>query len=215
MLIKDKLTRPHLERFFALEKSSQSTLILHPEGPFARYFPNHTLVSDRAELNPDLLVGRQYEELAQLPGDSYPVIVCAGLLEHIAAPAALIDELYRILQPGGKLILTASAVFSFHGGKNNYFHFTPGGLQLLFSRWERVQIRGASQPFENVAILLQRILFQCQIPWPVRKIVTLLCLVLPLLDRFVGKQYCSAGKKSPELEVDSMMPSSLQLVAFK
>lgn len=157
-----------------------------------------------------------YQELSQIESESYEVIVCTGLLEHIPDPQRLIDELHRILVPGGKLVISASAVFSFHEGPDNFFHFTPYGFKVLFREWTRFEmLRGSSMPFETIGILLQRILMQSYMSPFARPIVELVALIIPVFDRFIGKQYDSTWEKTSDHEIDSMLPSNIQAEVIK
>jgi SAM-dependent methyltransferase len=66
------------------------------------------------------------------PDDSYDVVVNTQVLEHVEYPQRVIDELYRILKPGGKLFLTTNQTFWAHHRPYNYYFFTRDGLQSLF-----------------------------------------------------------------------------------
>jgi SAM-dependent methyltransferase len=147
-----KLTRRNLERLCRENATSERTLVVHSEDVDHRQdFPNAFTVTKRADVPADMHTGLYYEELSEIPAESYAVILCTGLLEHIPDPQRIVDELHRILTPGGKLIISASAVFSYHEGPDDFFHFTPYSFQLLFRRWSRFKmLRGASQPFETI-----------------------------------------------------------------
>lgn len=68
--------------------------------------------------------------------ESYDVVVCTQVLEHVKYPQKTINEFYRILRPDGKLFLTAPQGWKLHGEPNNYFNFTRYGLELLFKNAE-------------------------------------------------------------------------------
>jgi len=212
---KRKISRKNIHRFTRDFASTERTLIIHPEAGLDD-FPNHLIVSKRKEDQPDLLVDTQFHGLSRIEAESYPIILCIGLLEHIAEPQRFVDELHRILQPGGKLILTCSACFSFHECPDDYFHFTPYGLRVLFDAWSGFEVlRGSSGPFETIGILLQRIHIQCDIsPW-VRPLVEVMFHSIPRLDRFVERQYNTVQYRDERSECDSMLPSNLQAVVVK
>ena len=122
-----------------------------------------------------------YEDVKKIESESFEIILCTGLLEHIPDPQRLVNEFRRILKPGGELVISASAVFSFHEGPDNFFHFTPYGFEILFKDWTKItMLRGASQPFETVGILMQRALIQCDIFPPFRPIIEIFSLLIPL-----------------------------------
>lgn len=212
-----KLSTKNLDRLCRENATDKLTLVVHSEDvKYKPYFPNAFAVTKRPDKPADMHVGLYYEELNQIASESYEVIVCTGLLEHVPDPQRLIDEMRRILTPGGKLVISASAIFSFHEGPNNFFHFTPFGFKVLFAEWDRFEmLRGSSMPFETIGILMQRILMQSYMSPPVRPIVEILARIIPVFDRFVGKQYDSSWEKDAEHEIDSMLPSNIQAVVIK
>jgi SAM-dependent methyltransferase len=212
---KTKISRKNIHRFTREFASPERTLIIHPEAGLDD-FPNHFIVSKRPKDNPDRLMDPQFHQLSTIEPESYDIILCIGLLEHIAEPQRFVGELHRILKPGGRLILTCSSCFSLHECPDDYFHYTPFGLRLLFKDWSRFEVlRGSCGPFETIGILLQRIHMQCEIAPPVRPFVEGMCRVMPLLDRFVIRQYNTVQYMDERSECDSMLPSNLQAVVVK
>lgn len=214
---KRKITTRNLDRLCRENATDKMTLVVHSEDvDYRPYFPNAFAVTKRKEKPADLHVDLYYRDLSKIERESYEIIVCTGLLEHIPDPQRLIDDMHRILKRGGKLIISGSAVFSFHECPDDFFHFTPFSFRMMFEKWSRIEVlRGASQPFETIAILLQRILLQCEIFPPFRPIIELLALVIPLFDRGIIAQYGRVGRKTEEELIDSMMPSNIQAVVVK
>jgi len=211
---KIRISRPILNRFMRDHATTETTLVLHPEEGL-EYFPNRVVVSKRRSDEPDLLVDEGFLDLAKVPPESHRMIVCSGLLEHIPDPQRFVDELYRILTPGGRLLVSCSCCFSIHSGPHDYFHYTPFGIEVLFRRWRRFDVlRGSCGPFTTIGILLQRILFQCEIFPPLRPLIELLAHSFPWLDRLVTRQYTTFSRR-PGSECDSMLPSNLQVVVVK
>lgn len=56
--------------------------------------------------NPDIEF--QYASLEALPftDEAFDTVVCTDVLEHVADEIAVLNELYRVLKPGGTLVLT-------------------------------------------------------------------------------------------------------------
>jgi len=214
---KSKLSTRNLDRLCREYATDKLTLVVHSEDvDYKPYFPNAFAVTKRREKPADMYVDLYYRELSTIESDSYEMIVCTGLLEHVPDPERLIDELHRILKKGGKLVISASAVFSFHECPNDFYHFTPFSFRLLFKQWSRIEMmRGASQPFETVAILLQRILLQCEIFPPLRPLIELACAILPYCDRLIYAQFDTVGDSSADRRTDSMLPSNMQAVVIK
>jgi 2-polyprenyl-3-methyl-5-hydroxy-6-metoxy-1,4-benzoquinol methylase len=66
------------------------------------------------------------------PDASYDVVINIQVLEHVEYPQKVIDELFRVLKPGGKLFLTTNQMFWAHHSPYNFYFFTRHGLESLF-----------------------------------------------------------------------------------
>ena len=77
-----------------------------------------------------------YCDLEDIPkeSDTYDTIICNQVLEHVRHPQRVVNELYRILKPGGKLFLTVPQCSGIHMPPHNYFNFTYYGLEFLFGK---------------------------------------------------------------------------------
>jgi len=74
-----------------------------------------------------------------LPDSSFEVILCSEVLEHLPDPTSALDELSRLLSPGGRLILTAPFA--------SLVHFAPYYFSSGFSKYwyeHHLQKRGFS-----------------------------------------------------------------------
>lgn len=215
--IDKKISTKNLERLCRETATDKMTLVIHSEDvDYRPHFPNAYAVTKRQDIPADMHVDLYYRDLSKIESESYEMVFCTGLLEHLPDPQRLVDEIHRILKPGGKMVLSASAVFSFHECPNDFFHFTPYSFKMMFEKWSEVEmLRGASQPFETIAILMQRILLQCETFPLIRPFIELLCVILPLFDKLIYKQYNVFGKRDESNEIDSMLPSNMQAVVIK
>jgi SAM-dependent methyltransferase len=62
---------------------------------------------------------------------SFDFVLCTEVLEHVAEPARVLDELYRVLAPGGGLLLTVPFVVELHEEPYDHWRFTSHGLVRL------------------------------------------------------------------------------------
>jgi SAM-dependent methyltransferase len=62
---------------------------------------------------------------------SFDTVLCTQVLEHIPNPQHLMEEMARVLRPGGRLVLTAPQTNPVHEAPHDYFRFTSHGLRYL------------------------------------------------------------------------------------
>ena len=60
---------------------------------------------------------------------TFKTILCTEVLEHVPNPKAVVDELFRVLAPGGHLILTVPQYWPLHEEPYDFFRFTSYGLR--------------------------------------------------------------------------------------
>jgi SAM-dependent methyltransferase len=66
-----------------------------------------------------------------LPEASFDVVLCTQVLEHCNDPWRAVQEMHRILRPGGYLIASAPHVWFFHPHPTDHWRFTQQGLAHL------------------------------------------------------------------------------------
>ena len=54
----------------------------------------------------DKLLGDEVKETLNFPDEYFDYITMLAVIEHIEAPEKLLEEIYRVLRPGGKLVFT-------------------------------------------------------------------------------------------------------------
>jgi SAM-dependent methyltransferase len=66
-----------------------------------------------------------------LPNNSVGTAICMDTLEHVEYPRKAIEELLRVLNSNGVLIISSVMNFPIHGYPNDYWRFTPQGFKSL------------------------------------------------------------------------------------
>jgi SAM-dependent methyltransferase len=68
------------------------------------------------------------------PENLFDTIVSIDVLEHIPDPDKLVSELYRVLKPGGKIILSTPFFFWHHEEPFDFFRFSRYGIRTIFEK---------------------------------------------------------------------------------
>ena len=74
---------------------------------------------------------------------SVGTVICLETLEHVADPLRAVQEMHRVLRPGGVLAISSLMFFPIHAHPWDYWRFTPEGFELLL------------QPFESRLVVAQ------------------------------------------------------------
>ncbi|HYN89143.1 MAG TPA: methyltransferase domain-containing protein [Ardenticatenaceae bacterium] len=69
-----------------------------------------------------------------LASDTFDAVVCTQVLEHVAEPFLVLQELFRVLKPGGKIILSAPQSWAAHQIPHDFFRYTEYGLRYLLEK---------------------------------------------------------------------------------
>lgn len=68
--------------------------------------------------------------------DSVGTVISLETLEHVADPLRAVQEMYRVLKPGGLLAISSLMFFPIHAHPWDYWRFTPEGFELLLAPFE-------------------------------------------------------------------------------
>lgn len=123
-------------------------------------FPNRHAYDIDPERLPDT-VGDAH--ILPFGNSSFSSILCTEVLEHLHTPHQAISEMYRVLQPGGILILTTRFVFPLHDVPNDFYRYTKYGLSYLFKDWMIIEMIPETETFSGIAALVQRVGFQTRV----------------------------------------------------
>lgn len=117
------------------------------EGPYREIFAHQ--ISQYVGLEyPQAILDKQPEmwevqnlnQLVQVFGDgahlpfrtaSVDTVLSTEVLEHVPKPSLLVDEMARVLKPGGRLLITVPFIQPLHELPSDYFRFTPSSLKAF------------------------------------------------------------------------------------
>lgn len=127
----------------------------------------------------------------------FETIVCTQVLEHLQNPWSAAREMGRILKPGGIALITAPFMTAYHEDPEDYFRYTPSGLETIFCKnnFETIEKGYYGRRFTVIAQFIEFIYFN---PYKKRgkfsiKFVRLIYLLTNLLDRFVKNEIAYAN----------------------
>ncbi len=75
-------------------------------------------------------------EHLSLESETIGTILILDTLEHVQNPFAAMDEMYRVLRPGGVLIMSSVMAWPIHEYPNDYWRFTPKCFELLLQHFQ-------------------------------------------------------------------------------
>jgi len=76
----------------------------------------------------------------------FDVIVCTEVLEHTLDPFSAADEIFRLLKPGGILLLTVPFNFRIHGPLPDCWRFTEHGIRELLKKFKIRSLEAKETP---------------------------------------------------------------------
>ncbi len=211
-----KITRKHFDAFLSRYATDERVLDIgagwvSTNHSYTKYFPNRHTVDIDSSRKPDTVA-----DIHALPfsDSSEGYIVSTEVLEHCHDPKTAIAEIYRVLRPGGTLVLTTRFVYPLHDTPHDYFRFTKYGLQKLFEGWEIVELIPETATFSALGALLQRIGFQTELRGGklTKAIVYCVAHILQSFDGLIRAEYGDIGRTKAD---DHIMTTGYYLVARK
>jgi SAM-dependent methyltransferase len=111
------------------------------QAPYRKYFRGSRFetVDVRPELKPDFVADVQ--ELSRfVPTDSYDLVICTEVLEHVENPRQAVEEIRRILKPNGTLLATTPFIVPYHPDPTDYWRMTSEAWRSVLRDWSSVEV---------------------------------------------------------------------------
>ncbi|WP_050814133.1 class I SAM-dependent methyltransferase [Clostridium sp. BNL1100] len=136
---------PHITRFYMYEKIKDSVdvknkgrvLSISHSIPLCEY-----LSMDELEIVEANYPEHNLLNLEAFQEDDFDYVICDQVLEHVeGSPQKAVDECYRVLKPGGTLVLTTCFINPIHMD-SDFWRFTPDGLKILCKQFSGIVTSG-------------------------------------------------------------------------
>jgi SAM-dependent methyltransferase len=197
-ILSKKLTRVTLDRFVVSHATAGLTLDLGAQtGPYAAHFPRR--VGLDLQPAPGVAVVADARSLP-LRDAVFDAVLCTEMLEHVVEPQVAVDEMLRVLKPGGVLVLTTRFLFPIHDAPHDYFRFTKYGLRHLLRRFEILELQEETDSIGALAVLVQRLGMQARTLGytPLRAIWLLAARLIPALSGLITEEFGDVHRRTPE-----------------
>ena len=131
----------HHIRMLTAKLEELSADLLHPadgrlldygcaDVPYRRFFAGGAeyVAADLAG-NPHATLTLDPDGTVPEPDGSFDAVLSTQVLEHVADPGLYLAEAFRVLRPGGRLLLSTHGTFVYHPDPDDYWRWTSAGLQ--------------------------------------------------------------------------------------
>jgi SAM-dependent methyltransferase len=104
-------------------------------GGFDNFFKS--LYKNGKFLNLDLRQGdfidivENAENMKSIDDETFSAVICISVLEHTKNPAKIINEMHRILKPGGAVLISLPWIFESHMEPNDYCRFSDSFIYMF------------------------------------------------------------------------------------
>lgn len=132
----------------------------------ARYFFPPSAVVETLDIDPQskaTYIADICDTKGVIAPSSFDVVVCTEVLEHVSNPFMAVDEIRRMLRPGGLLIGSTPFNFRIHGPLPDCWRFTEHGLRALLRNYAEVQIDALET--KDRPLMPVHYTFKASVPW--------------------------------------------------
>lgn len=81
-----------------------------------------------------------------LPSNSIGTALLLDTVEHVERPWQALEEVHRVLRPGGVVLMTSHMYFPIHAHPDDFWRFTTSGFAVLLAPYDIVCVKSAGLP---------------------------------------------------------------------
>lgn len=157
-----------------------------PYYPFFREATSYVGLDVQQNPNADL-----HGAVEAIPAEdnSFDIVLCTQVLEHVDDPAQAVRELHRVTAPGGRVLASTHGTQVYHPNPDDYWRWTHTGLERLFTAngdWERIAVEPNAGTTSALAMLVARSLHllakRARVAWAARPLVYALNVSAAAID---------------------------------
>jgi len=96
-------------------------------------------------------------DISNLPfkNESADLIISIAVLEHVTIPQQIVEEIYRILKPKGKIYIYIPFIQGYHASPHDYQRYTISGMKFLFKDFKILETKCGSGPTSGFLWIFQ------------------------------------------------------------
>jgi SAM-dependent methyltransferase len=128
--------------------------------PFRKMFPENEYIG--VDLEPGKGVDRIIDLVAgigDLPKNHFDLVICCSVLEHVAQPWRMADNLTSLLRPGGTLYMSVPWIWRYHQYPDDFFRYSFRGIMSLFPELSWGKIHYSTTRYNEFLVVKDSCLF--------------------------------------------------------
>lgn len=128
-----------LQRHFQRLRSGKVLDVGSMHSPYKKYIPHteYKRLDVDSETQPDICCDI-YE--IEWEANYFDTIIATEVIEHLYNPEKAVEEIYKILKPGGICILSTRFIYCYHPFPKDYYRFTQDSLSHILKNFSKVEI---------------------------------------------------------------------------
>lgn len=165
--------------------------------------PYLPLLAERASayFGVDAVAGEWVDDVApaeSLPyeDESFDVVICTQVLEHVDDPPKVLSEIERVLAPGGVAFLSTHGVYLYHpdpsDSDRDYWRWTHSGLSRIFNQaaeWEELKVQAQGDVVACLGYITAQYADELGKKVPVPKLGDVLVTLINVVSEWVDARF--------------------------